>query len=32
MSGQSSVKKMSCQVDAVSGKCVQELEPELYFP
>ncbi len=28
MSGQSSVRKMSCQVDVMSGKCVQEFEPE----
>ncbi len=30
MSGQSSVRKISCQVDVKSGKCVQEFEPELY--
>ncbi len=28
MSGQNSVRKMSCQVDVMSGKCVQEFEPE----
>ncbi len=28
MSGQSSVRKMSCQVDVMSGKCVQEFESE----
>ncbi len=28
MSGQSSVTKMSCQVDVMSGKRVQEFEPE----
>ncbi len=28
MSGQSSVRKMSCQVDVMSGKCVQEFEAE----
>ncbi len=25
---QGSVRKMSCQVDVMSGKCVQEFEPE----
>ncbi len=28
MSGQSSVRKMSCQVDVMSGKRVQKFEPE----
>ncbi len=29
MSGQSSVRKMSYQVDVMQGNCVQEFEPEL---
>ncbi len=28
MSEQSGVRKMSCQVDVMSAKCVQEFEPE----
>ncbi len=31
MSGRSSVRKTSCQVDVMSGKCVQELEREPFW-